>query len=576
MKKVKSPNTFVKILRRMKPFAIPLSVAVTLMVTQVLLRLFGTRMLEDVLKNVFDFEEVSRLGTRVLIIFATGFFIDVVANILYVICIQKIVFRLRGDLSKKINRIPLSYYEKNQTGDVMSRVTNDMATLDQTMSQSLPTFTYVVPMLLGSAIFMFTMNWILALIVIGGALLGFVFIGVVMAFAQKWFVMAQKDLGEANAFIEENYSGHTVIKVSNATERSRRAFGGINHRLYKSEWKSNFFGGIAMPIMMFVGAMITVFMVIAGGALSLDGRLVWATVAATMIFASMFINAIADAAESAAGAGRMIAAAKRVFEFLEEPELEDESHITTRLENPKGNVEFKDVRFGYDDKEVIKGFNLNVKAGSKVAIVGHTGAGKTTMVNLLMKFYKVTSGDIKIDGVSINDITRENVGDLFGMVLQDTWIFNGTVRENLLYNLDIKNQDPTATIESVCIATGIDHYIKTLPKGLDTVLDEKLKISDGQRQLLTIARAMIKNAPLLILDEATSQVDTRTELLIQNALDKLMKKRTSFIIAHRLSTITGADIIIVMENGEIVETGTHATLLKASGKYAELYNSQFA
>ena len=570
-----------KIIPLFKPSRWTMAFVIVCIAAVVFLRLFGTFMLEDLVNYIArgDHDSVVRLGTILVIMYCVMFVLDYFATVLIVRVVQKIVFRLRQRISKKINKLPFSYYDKNQTGDVLSRITNDADMIAQSLNYVTPTIVFVSLMLTGSTVFMFMSNWLLAVVSIVAALLGIAAMFVVVLFSQKHFDAQQKQIGDVNAYIEEYYTGHTVVKTSNATPEIVKGFDERNRKLFNSEWKAQYYGGLIMPVMMFLSNLSFIAVCVVGGVLAFNGSIGFGTVVAFMIFSRLFSYALSDLAESMVHAQRLSAAHKRVHEFLNEEELEDESHITCRGERcspVNGNVTFDNVKFGYEEgKEIIKGFTADIKSGSKVAIVGPTGAGKTTLVNLLMKFYKVGSGDIKIDGTNINDMRRENVSDLFGMVLQDTWLFEGTVRENLLYNMEIPAEREQEVLDNACRAAEIHHFIKTLPNGYETVLDETQSISDGQKQLLTIARAMIKNAPLLILDEATSSVDTRTEVMLQRAMDKLMKGHTSFIIAHRLSTIKNADVIFVMNHGDIVEKGTHDELLKNKGFYADLYNSQF-
>ena len=420
---------------------------------------------------------------------------------------------------------------------------------------------------------MFYTNWIMALTAIGSTVIGFALMAVIMSKSQKYFTVQQKGLGDVNGHIEEIYSGHNIVKVYNGSKEAKKVFESINGTLYESGWKSQFLSGLMMPLMMFIGNFSYVAVCAVGAALAMNGAITFGVIVAFMIYIRLFTQPLSQLAQSMQTLQRTAAASERVFEFFDEEELADESKKTTKLTNVKGDVEFKNVRFGYDkDKTIINGFSAKVNAGKKVAIVGPTGAGKTTVVNLLMRFYEIDSGEICIDGMPINEVTRENVHDQFCMVLQDTWLFEGTIKENIIYS---KKGVTDEEVKDACKAVGIHYFIRTLPQGYETVLGDNASVSVGQRQLLTIARAMIQNAPLLILDEATSSVDTRTERHVQEAMDKLMRGRTSFVIAHRLSTIKNADMIFVMRDGDIVESGNHAELLAIGGFYAELYNSQF-
>ena len=487
---------------------------------------------------------------------------------------QKVVYKFRSDISNKINKLPLKYFDTHLYGDTLSRVTNDVDTIGQTLNQSIASLFSNIILFIGVVIAMFVTQWIMAFTVIAATLIGFLIMLIFLTKSQKYFNMQQKDLGDMNAHIEEVYSGHNVVKLFNAESDKGEEFKKINKKLYNSGWKSQFLSGSMMPIMNFIGNFAFVAVCVVGAVLAANNIIGLGPIASFMIYARMFSNPLSQIAQSLTSLQSTSAASTRVFEFLEEQELEDESNKTEVLTKVKGDVEFDHVKFGYNkDKIIIHDFSVNVKAGQKVAIVGPTGAGKTTLVNLLMKFYEIDSGDIKIDGKSIHDLTRENIHGLFGMVLQDTWLFEGTIKENLRYNKEGVSDEK---IIEACKSVGVDHFIQTLSNGYDTVIDDAVNLSAGQKQLLTIARTMIEDKPMLILDEATSSVDTRTEELIQKAMDKLMEGRTSFIIAHRLSTIKNADIILVLNNGDVIEKGNHEELMAKGGFYADLYNSQFA
>ena len=483
--------------------------------------------------------------------------------------------KMRNDISKKINLLPLSFFDKATVGDILSRVTNDVDNIGFTMTQSLSSIVGSSTLLVGSVIMMFYTNWILAITAILSTIIGLVFVVVIIMKSQKYFNEVQKSLGDINGHIEEVFSGHNVIKAYNAEDEMNDKFDKINNHLFDCGRKSQFLSGLMHPLMGFTGNFGYVVVCVVGSILVLNKTIDFGVIVAFMMYIKFFTRPLMQIAESLTGIQSATAASERVFEFLEEDEMINEKGLTDKLEvsDVKGNLEFKDVHFGYNpDKEIIHGFSAKALSGEKVAIVGPTGAGKTTIVNLLMKFYPLNSGNIIIDDHKISDITRENVHDLFTMVLQDTWVFEGTIKENIRYN----NKDVTDDeIVEACKKVGLHHLIKTLPRGYDTVLTDNDSLSAGEKQLLTIARAMISKKPFLILDEATSNVDTRTEELVQKAMDKLTKGRTSFIIAHRLSTIRNADIILVMNNGQIIEQGTHEELLKKNGFYAELYNSQF-
>ena len=484
--------------------------------------------------------------------------------------------KLRGNISSKINKLPLKYFDKHVIGDILSRVTNDVDTIAQSMNQSLSTLVSAITLFVGTIIMMFVTNSVMAITAILASLFGFVFMSLVLSKSQKYFVAKQNELGALNGHIEEVYSGLNVVKTYNGEKISNEKFDELNDKLYKANWKSGFLSGLMMPMMSFIGNFGYVAVCVVGALLALNGHISFGVIVAFIVYVRLFVSPLSQIAQAMTSLQSTAAASERIFEFLDEKEMADESNIKTTLdkEKVKGNIEFKNVEFKYEgnDKPTIKNFSAKAKAGEKVAIVGPTGAGKTTMVNLLMKFYDINKGEILIDGVSTKDLTRSNIHDLFTMVLQDTWVFNGSIKDNIIYNTSDVSME---MVESVCKTVGLDHFIKTLPNGYDTILSDNDSVSAGQRQLLTIARGMIQNAPFLILDEATSNVDTRTEELVQKAMDKLTEGKTSFIIAHRLSTIKNADLILVMNEGNIIEQGTHDELMKQNGFYAELYNSQF-
>ena len=486
---------------------------------------------------------------------------------------QRISRQMRSDISKKINRLPFSYIDHTTNGDILSRITNDVDTITQSLNNSVTTLVSSIIMLIGTTVMMFITNYVMALCAIISAFIGFALVALVMGKSQKFFMAQQRNLGAINGQIEESFSGHDVLMVSNALGEDKAKFDTLNTNLYRSGWKAQFLGGLMGPIMNFIGNLGYVAVCVAGALLTANGTITFGVIVAFMLYVRLFTNPLTQLAQVGSSLQSAGAAGERVYEFLNAPELEDEADKITSLPNVEGNVEFVNVRFGYEkDKEIIHDFSASVRAGQKVAIVGPTGAGKTTMVNLLMKFYNINSGKILIDGVDTHDLSREYIHSLFGMVLQDTWLFEGTIIDNIIYNQQGVTKE---MVEAACKACGLHHFIMTLPEGYNTVLDDNTSISAGQKQLLTIARAMVQNAPMLILDEATSSVDTRTEVLISKAMDALMVDRTSFVIAHRLSTIKNADLILVMENGDIVESGTHAELLSRGGTYAKLYNSQF-
>lgn len=483
---------------------------------------------------------------------------------------------LRQRISKKINRLPLRYFDHNQTGDILSRVTNDVDTVSQSLSSSLSTLISESALMVGVVIMMFITNWTLALVAVGASLIGFVGMGAVLSKSQKYFEMRQKELGKINSHIEEVYSGLNIVKAYNGKAESDRKFDALNKRVYIANQRSQFLSGIMHPIMAFIGNFGYVAVCVTGALLVSNNAITFGVIVAFITYVRLFTSPLSRIAQSMSSLQSAAAASERVFEFIDEKEMSNQHEIKQHIDKAKikGDIEFEHVKFGYDeDKLIIKDFSAVAKAGQKIAIVGPTGAGKTTMVNLLMKFYEINKGDIKIDGISTRDITREDIHSLFTMVLQDTWMFAGTIRENIVYNRrGISDEE----VMKICKTVGLSHFIKTLPKGLSTDISENDSISAGQKQLLTIARGMVEDAPFLILDEATSNVDTRTEELVQKAMDKLMEGRTSFVIAHRLSTIKNADLILVMNEGNIIETGSHEQLMKQNGFYAELYNSQFA
>jgi ATP-binding cassette subfamily B protein len=527
---------------------------------------------EGMMKSI-DLDAVVNVATLLAILYGLGFVFNYIQGFIMATVTQRVSKKLRGDLSTKINRLPLKYFDSTSTGDVLSRVTNDVDMIGQTMNQSLSTLVSAITMFLGTLIMMFYTNWIMAIAAILSTIVGFGLMTFIISKSQRYFAQQQKELGKLNGHIEEIYSGHNVVKVYNGEEDARETFHEINTRLYTSAWKSQFMSGLMMPLMMFVGNFGFVVVCIVGAVLAVNNMISFGVIVAFMLYIRLFTQPLTQLAQAATNLQSTAAASERVFEFLAEEELANESEKREKLENAIGDVEFKNVRFGYsEDKMVINNFSATATAGQKVAIVGPTGAGKSTLVNLLMRFYEYNGGEILIDGVPINKLTRKNIHDLFSMVLQDTWLFEGTIRENIVYSRHgVTNEE----VVDACKSVGLHHFIKTLPMGYDTILDDKANLSAGQKQLITIARAMVDNKPLLILDEATSSVDTRTEVLIQQAMDKLTVGKTSFVIAHRLSTIKNADLILVMKDGDIVESGNHQELLSKNGFYAELYNSQF-
>ena len=532
-----------------------------------------TDIITDGLISNIDLKGIQKIAMLLAILYGLSFVFSYIQGFIMATVTQRLSKSLRSDISEKINKLPLKYFDSTSYGDILSRVTNDVDTIGQTMNQSIGMLVTESTLFLGSLFMMLKTNLIMTFSAVVATIVGFLFMIIIISRSQKYFLGQQKYLGEINGHIEEIYSGHNVVKAYNGEEKAKEVFDEINEKLYDSAWKSQFLSGLMMPLMGFIGNFAYVTVCVVGGAMALNNKITFGVIVAFMIYVILFTRPLYQMEQAFTIMQSTAAAIERVFEFLEEKELEDESYKTNILTTSKGDVEFKNVRFGYNpEKIIINNFSAHAMPGQKIAIVGPTGAGKTTIVNLLMRFYEINSGEIKIDGVNIKDITRENVHDFFCMVLQDTWLFQGSIRENIVYS---KEKITDEEVIKACKAVGIHHFIETLPKGYDTILNDKANLSAGQKQLITIARAMIENAPLLILDEATSSVDTRTEELIQKAMDKLTVGRTSFVIAHRLSTIRNADLILVMKDGDVIESGNHEKLLSQNGFYADLYNSQF-
>ena len=531
--------------------------------------------MSDGLFGKIDLAAIAKIGVTLALLYCLSAALGFLQQYIMASVTLKMSYRLRGELSEKINRVPQTYFLGTSQGDILSRITNDVSTLQQGLTNSLPTIIAAVTQFLGCLVMMFVTEWRLALISLAVTLIGMAALAVIVKRSQRYFADRQKCLGELNGYVEETYSGHEVIKISRAGEKVKKTFDGLNVNVYNANWKSQFLSGIMQPLMSVIGNVAYVAVCVAGSVLAINGSIDFGVIVSFILYVRLFTSPLTQIAQGLTNLQTASASAHRIFDFLESEELPDESGKTAELKEVRGEVEFEHVRFAYPDapeKTIIKDFSAKVSPGQKVAIVGPTGAGKTTMVNLLMRFFEINDGDIKIDRVSLKDLKRENIHDVFSMVLQDTWLFDGTIRENLVYNMPGITDE---RLEEVCKACGLDKFVHSLPDGFDTVLSESTSISAGQKQLLTIARAMLQNAPMLILDEATSSVDTRTELMIQRAMDELTKGRTSFVIAHRLSTIRNADLILVMKEGDIIESGTHDELMKKGGFYSELYNSQF-
>lgn len=586
------PKKFKKTLKEMarylKPYFPLILIAVVASVIATILQIIGpdklklitdeiTKGLPKIVKGkpvvtAIDMDSVKSITLMLLIFYLSSLVLNLLQRFIMADVTQKISKSFREEIAKKINRLPFSYFDNTTFGDILSRVTNDVDTISQSLNQSVGALLTSIVMLIGTVVMMIYNSGILTITTILSSLVGFVFITIIMKKSQKYFKEQQQNLGDINGQIEEVYTGHNVIKAYNAGARAVDEFEQTNTKLYTSAWKSQFLSGLMMPIMQFAGNFSYVMVCIVGGALAINGKISFGVIVAFMIYVRLFTNPLSDIAQSFNTLQRAAAAGERVFEFLNEDELEEEN-VTEKLEKAKGEVEFKDVRFGYDpEKIIIKDFSVKVNPGEKIAIVGPTGAGKTTIVNLLMRFYEINDGQILVDGIDTKNLSRENLRDQFCMVLQDSWVFEASVRENITFGeKDITDEE----LIDVCKRVNLDHFIRTLPNGYDTILNDKQSLSQGQLQLLTIARAMVSHAPMLILDEATSSVDTRTEIIVQDAMDELAKGRTSFVIAHRLSTIKNADLILVMKDGDIVEKGRHDELLARDGFYAQLYNAQF-
>ena len=531
--------------------------------------------MSDGLLSGIDLAAVARVGALLAVIYGLSALFGFIQHYIMASVTLRMSYRMRAELSEKINRVPQKYFNFHAQGDILSRITNDVSTLQQGLTNSLPTIISAATQFLGCLIMMFVTEWRLALAALGITLVGLLLVVLIMSRSQKYFTARQESLGKLNGYVEEMYSGHEVVRISRAGGPVGKTFDVLNDAVYDANWRSQFLSGVMQPLMNVIGNLSYVAVCVLGSILAIQGIIDIGVIVSFILYVRLFTSPLTQIAQGMTNLQTASASAHRIFDFLGSEEMPDESEKPELPRPVRGEVDFEHVRFSYPDspdKIIIKDFSAHVAPGQKVAIVGPTGAGKTTMVNLLMRFYEIADGCIKIDGVPSQDIRREDVHKLFGMVLQDTWLFEGTVRENLVYNLpDVTDEQ----LNCVCRACGLDKFVRSLPDGFDTVLSESTSISAGQKQLLTIARAMLQNAPMLILDEATSSVDTRTELLIQRAMDKLTENRTSFVIAHRLSTIKNADLILVMKDGDVIESGTHETLMQQNGFYAALYNSQF-
>ncbi len=565
-----------------RDMVLPFIVAILFACAGVVLTIIGPNQLSKITQYIIDgiaaginMEAIARTALFLLGLYVLSAIFSFLQHFILATVTLRLSNRLRADIFDKVNRAPMKLFGRIPYGDILSRMTNDVNTLVQSLSNSLPSMVSAAAQFIGCLVMMFITEWHMSIAAVGATLLGFALMGLIMSRSQKYFLARQTSLGQLNGYVEEMYSGHDVVRISRAEKKMKSAFDRLNKEVYQANRKSQFISGIMQPLMGFVGNLGYVAVCIYGSKLAMDGVIDFGVIVAFIMYVRLFTSPLSTFAQGMTQMQSAAAAGKRVFDFLEEEELEDESGKESYTAQVKGQVEFKNLRFGYSEDRknaVIKDFSASVKPGQKIAIVGPTGAGKTTIVNLLMRFYELWGGSILIDGVPTTEMKREDVHSLFSMVLQDTWMFQGTVRENLVFNCQ---QVPDEEIEKACRACGIWDFVESLPEGLDTVLTENTSISAGQKQLFTIARAMIQNRPMLILDEATSSVDTRTELMTQKAMDELMKDRTSFVIAHRLSTIKNADLILVLKDGNIIEQGDHDTLLRQGGFYAELYNSQF-
>lgn len=574
-------GTWMKIIRYCKRYLAVIVVALICAVAGTILTILGPDKLSDLTKVItegiatgIDMERVKSIGLTLVAFYVGSAILSFGQQFIMATVTQNVTKQLRSDISVKINRLPMAYYNKTSTGDVLSRVTNDVDMISQSMNQSIGNLVSAVALFFGALIMMFKTNVIMTLTAVIATMIGFGLMSLITSHSQKYFSRQQANLGALNGHIEEIYSGHTVVKAYNGEKNAKKVFDELNNNLRDSAFKAQSLSGLMQPLMAFIGNFGYVAVCVMGAVLTMKGYIGFEVIVAFMMYIRLFTQPLAQIAQATQSLQSAAAAGERVFDFLGAEEMSDESGKTEKLGKAEGYVDFEHVKFGYEetDKIIIHDFSAKAKPGQKIAIVGPTGAGKTTLVNLLMRFHEIQSGDIKIDGISTRDMKREEVRSQFCMVLQDTWLFEGTVRENLVYNTENVSEEK---IEAACKAVGLDHFIRTLPHGYDTILNDQVSLSQGQKQQLTIARAMIADKPMLILDEATSSVDTRTELQIQKAMDALMQNRTSFVIAHRLSTIKNADLILVLKDGDIIESGNHEELLAKGGFYADLYNSQF-
>ena len=573
-------GTWKKLLVYCRSYYVPILIAVLCAAAGTIFTLVGPDQLSDLTKVItngllggIDMEEVSRIGFLLVTLYVCGAVLNFTQHFIMTTISQRVSRRMRSQICVKINRLPMSFYGRTSNGDILSRVTNDVDMISQSLNQSIGMLVSAITLFAGSLIMMLVTNVIMAVTAVAAVFLGFLLMSLITGHSQKYFSRQQRHLGELNGQIEEIYSGHTVVKAYNGEEEARKKFEEMNGKLKQSAFRAQCLAGMMQPLMIFIGNLGYVAVCVMGAVLTMNHQIGFEVIVAFMMYVRFFTQPLSQIAQAVQSLQSGAAAGERVFEFLEAEEMQEESGKNAHLDRVRGEVEFDHVKFGYtDDKVIIHDFSAHALPGQKIAIVGPTGAGKTTLVNLLMRFYELQGGEIRIDGVPTSALRREEVHSQFCMVLQDTWLFEGTIRENLVY---CTPEVPEGRMEEACRAVGLDHFIHTLPRGYDTPLNDQLNLSQGQKQQLTIARAMIADKPMLILDEATSSVDTRTEQQIQSAMDALMKGRTSFVIAHRLSTIKNADLILVLKDGDVIESGTHQELLDRNGFYAGLYNSQF-